>query len=205
MEVATDQAKLALSNVGNYGSTKLGTENRLKNLCMSTGLDSVIIEINYYYFEFRLLSHSPLTVTVRLLPVVPDPLGSGAYDHRHYREKDCDEPQERHICSSLFTIVVVLFIIIIIFYYRFYHWPLLIICLFHSLSYIAYLHLVDGKYLPKSTVVVHLYSKLYPEKTVIFKPFSKSSVGIKFPNIHFVLTGCKEKNKVVCRRNPLAH
>jgi len=38
MEVAADQAKLALSNVGDYaGSTKLGTkkliENRSKKLC----------------------------------------------------------------------------------------------------------------------------------------------------------------------------
>lgn len=38
MEVAGDQEKLTLSNVGDYGRTKLGTkqltENRLKNVCM---------------------------------------------------------------------------------------------------------------------------------------------------------------------------
>jgi len=38
MEVAADQAKLELSNVRDYGNTKLSTkklnENRLKNVCM---------------------------------------------------------------------------------------------------------------------------------------------------------------------------
>jgi len=48
MEVAADQAKLALSNVGDYaGSTKLGTkkliENRLKNLCMQIKNNDITI------------------------------------------------------------------------------------------------------------------------------------------------------------------
>ncbi|KAE9522791.1 hypothetical protein AGLY_016832 [Aphis glycines] len=51
MEVAADQAKLALSNV-DYGSTKLGTnkliENRLKNLCMQIKNNDINVYDNLY-------------------------------------------------------------------------------------------------------------------------------------------------------------